>query len=244
MARQSTRVPVPVLLTRPLVQSETFALALQQRFGAAVRPVIAPLMDVAHLRPALPEGPFAGVIFTSANGVAAAAALGTLPGLAWCVGDRTASAAQAAGFRARSAGGNAEALVGAIQADPPVGRLLHLRGEESQGQIAETLNAAGIETLALTVYRQLALPMPAAGLKVLAAAGPVIVPLFSPESGRRLAAAMAGPARADLWLVAMSLGVERAAAGLGRRGLYVAQRPDAEAMLEAVGMALGDTAAP
>lgn len=244
MARQSTSDPVPVLLTRPKAQSQAFARALEDRFGPQVRPVIAPLMEVEPLAPPLPDGPFAGVIFTSANAVAAAGALEPLPRLAWCVGDRTAQAAQSAGFVARSAGGDAGALVAAILADPPAGRLLHLRGEETRGGVAERLAAAGVETLSLTVYRQAAQQMPEAGRALLAAPGPVVVPLFSPESARRLGAELTAPAKATLRLVAMSAAVAEAAQGIDQGGLWVAGRPDAAAMLEAVGLALVGPAAP
>jgi uroporphyrinogen-III synthase len=243
MARQSTSDPVPVLLTRSLAQSRTFAAAMMARFGERVRPVIAPLLEVEYLRPDLPDGPFAAVIFTSANGVAATEGPGRLPPLAWCVGDRTAEAARAAGFRARSAGGDADALVAALSADPPGGRLLHLRGEDTRGAVAERLTAAGVPTEALILYRQVARPMSAAGRAALAAAGPMIVPVFSPESARRLVAEISVPPRATLRLVAMSRAVADAAEGLGA-ALWVARQPDAEAMLEAVGKALVGSAPP
>jgi uroporphyrinogen-III synthase len=244
MARQSTRVPVPVLLTRPLAQSEDFARALVERFGQAVQPVIAPLMEVEPLRPAVPGGPYAGVIFTSANAVAAVQGLGDLPALAWCVGGRTAQVARAAGFDARSSEGDAARLVAAIQADPPPGPLLHLRGEETRGDVTERLVLAGIKAHALTVYRQVAQPMPAAGHAVLTASGPVIVPLFSPESGRRLVAEMPTAVLVDIYLVVMSTAVEQAVTRLEHAALWVARKPDARAMLDAVGLALEKATAP
>lgn len=244
MARQSTSDPVPVLLTRPRAQSLAFARALSARFGAGVQPVIAPLMEVEALAPPLPEGPFAGVIFTSANAVAAVAGLTALPRLAWCVGDRTAEAARAAGFAARSAGGDAGALVAAIRADPPGGKLLHLRGAETRGAVADQLVSAGLETVSLVVYRQQAQPMPEEGRAVLAAVGPVIVPLFSPESARRLVAELTPPPQAELRLVAMSAAVAQSAAPLGWAWQGLAARPDAGAMLDAVGLALTAPAAP
>lgn len=244
MARQSTSDPVPVLLTRPKAQSQAFARALEERFGPGARPVIAPLMEVEPLAPPLPDGPFAGVIFTSANAVAAAGALGPLPRLAWCVGDKTAQAARSAGFAARSAGGDAEALVAAILADPPAGRLLHLRGQETRGEVAERLVSAGIETLSLTVYRQVAQPLSDAGGAILATPGPVVVPLFSPESARRLVAELTAPPAAALRLVAMSAAVAEVVKGIDHAGLWVAGRPDAAAMLDAVGLALVGAAAP
>lgn len=245
MARQSTDAGVPVLLTRPEAQSRAFAEALIATFGARVRTVVAPLMRVELLSPPLPQGPFEAVIFTSANGVQAAHRLRPLlPDLAWCVGDKTAQAAQAAGFRARSAGGDAEALLAAVRTERPAGRLLHLRGEETRGDVQERLLSAGIETESIVVYRQAAQPLTEAGAAVLAQPGPVIVPLFSPQSARRLVNALTFPPRADLRLVVISEAVARAAEKLPRAGLWVAARPDAAAMLQALAAALDTPAAP
>ena len=238
MARQSTDAAVPVLLTRPESEAQHFAEALIRRFGAKVRPVIAPLMAVEFLTPVLPRGPFAAVVFTSSAGVEGAMRLtADLPRLAWCVGAKTAARAEAAGFHARSADGDAEALIAAILADPPRGRLLHLRGEATQGAVAERLTAAGTATEAAVVYRQTPQPLPPQARGLLRLEGPVIVPLFSPRSAALFADA-AGDARADLHLVAMSAAVAVAARDLPPASLTLAARPDAGAMLDAIAAAL------
>jgi uroporphyrinogen-III synthase len=235
MGKQSApAVPVPVLLTRPAAEGQAFAEALIRRFGDRVRPVVAPLMAATDLDPPLPQGPFAGVIFTSAAGVEAAASRRTdLPRLAWCVGQKTAARAAAAGFEARSADSDATALVSAILADPPPGRLLHLRGEDSRGDLAERLVSAGIETESLVIYRQKAQPLPAEGASVLATDGPVILPLFSPRSATLFHAAMPTGTRAMLWLVVMSAAVAEAARPIPHRALIIATQPNAGAMLQA-----------
>ncbi len=233
MARQSTRTAIPVLLTRPAAQSRSFAAALEARLGALVRPVIAPLMAPVFLPPDLPDGPFAAVIFTSATAVKAVAGL-DLPKRAWCVGGQTAARASAAGFQAVSAEGDAAALVAAVLADPPDGRLLHLRGEEVRGDVAERLNSAGIETVSAVVYRQEPQALSPEAAELLSADGGVIVPLFSPRSAVLMRQALPAGVRATLWLVAMSDAVAEAAEGLPHEALVVARRPDAEAMLDAV----------
>jgi uroporphyrinogen-III synthase len=246
MAIQSSAVPtpVPVLVTRSEAEAQAFAAALTHRFGVAVRPVLAPLMAVQPLSPPLPEGPFAGVIFTSANAVAVAVGLRPrLPGLAWCVGDRTAARARAEGFQARSAKGDADALVRSILADPPSGRLLHLHGAETRGEVAARLTSAGVETAALAVYRQIAQPLSGEGRALLRSAGAVIVPLFSPQSAARFAAEAASAAAA-LHLVAMSAAVAEAARWVPHRSLRLAACPEAGAMLDAVAGALADASAP
>lgn len=243
MARQSSASParadpVPVLLTRPESESEGFAAALVRRFAGRVRPVIAPLMAVEYLTPAIPPGRFAGVVFTSAFGVEGARRLAAdWPRLAWCVGARTAARACGAGFQSRSADGDADALVAAILADPPEGRLLHLRGEDTRGEVSERLTAAGVETESVVVYRQAARPLTAEARRILMAEGPVIVPLFSPRSAGLFATEAQG-ARADLHLVAMSRAVADAVQAVPHRSLTLAWRPEAEAMLERVAAAL------
>lgn len=237
MARQSTRTAIPVLLTRPEAASRAFAAALEARFGGKVRPVIAPLMAPVFLMPAMPEGPFAAVIFTSATGVAAVESW-DLPKRAYCVGAQTAARARAAGFDAVSADGDAEALVAAVLANPPTGRLLHLRGEEARGDVAERLTAAGVETVAMTVYRQEPQALTDQALEVLGSGAAVIVPLFSPRTAALFRAAVPERLQARLRLVAMSAAVADALQGMAHEALEVARRPDADAMLEAVGRLL------
>lgn len=237
MAKQSTPTVIPVLLTRPEEASRAFASALDARFGGRVRPVISPLMAPVFLSPDLPEGPFAAVIFTSATGVAAAMGL-ELPKRAYCVGAQTTAQARLAGFDALSADGNAEALVAAVLAKPPHGQLLHLRGEEARGEVAERLTGAGVKTASVVVYRQEPQFLTDQALGLLGTEGTVIVPLFSPRTAALFQAAVPQALRASLRLAAMSAAVADAAHALPHEALEIARRPDADAMLEAVGRLL------
>ena len=238
MARQSkqgwaTQDPaIPVLLTRPEAQSRAFAAALKARFGDRLWPVITPLMAPVFLTPALPPGPFAAVIFTSATGVEAATGL-DLPLRAFCVGAQTAARARKAGFQAVSADGDAASLVAAILADPPPGRMLHLRGEDVRGDVVKLLVSAGLDTVSAVVYRQDQQPLTNEARAILAAAGPVIVPVFSPRTGAILLQALPEDMRATLRLAAMSQAVAEAVEGVAGT-VAIARRPDADAMLDAV----------
>lgn len=237
MARQSDPVAIPVLVTRPEPDGAEFAAVLQRLYPGRLRPVVAPLMAVRPLTPPLPPGAFVGVILTSAAAVPALAPLRAgLPDLAWCVGDKTAERARAAGFRAISAGGDADALVTVIRRAGVTGRLLHLRGEDTRGNVAERLNSAGIETESLVVYRQDPVPLSAEALDLLRRPGVVIVPLFSPRTARLFADALPQDRRADLRLVCMSPAVAEAAP---KGMVLVADSPDAAAMARAVGRASG-----
>lgn len=230
MAAQSR--PPRFLLTRPAVQGARFSASLRQRFPSAVV-VESPLIAPRYLSPPQPPGPFSAVIFTSETGVEAARRLGPpLAGAAFCVGDRTAEAARAAGYRALSGGGDADDLLAAILAAAPAGRLVHLHGQETRGNLAERLNSAGSETVSLTIYTQDPQPLNAAARALLESGGPVLVPLFSPRTAALFSAAAAG-ARADLHLAALSPAVAEAVC-LTAASLVVVPRPDAAEMLDAL----------
>ncbi len=245
MVKQSTATATPVLLTRPEEQSLAFAAALNVRFGDRLRCIVAPLMAPRFLSPQVPEGHFDAVILTSSSAVDAARKLGVpLPTRAFCVGTRTADAARAAGFVATSADGDAGDLVAAILSDPPKGRLLHLRGHDSTGDVAERLTAHGITTIPIIIYRQDPQPLTAEATGLLQNAAPVILPIFSPRSAVLLAAALPTTTRAHLHLAAISGSVAKAAAGMPHAALVIARQPDADSMLDAVGTLLADLPPP
>lgn len=226
MAPQSRALPV--LLTRPEAQGDRFAAMLRERFGDAVEILSSPLLAPVFLTPDLPKGDHAAVILTSETGVQAARRLlsrHALPELALCVGDRTAQAARAAGFRARSASGDADALLAMILADPPHGPLLHLHGRETRGDLAARLAAAGCRVDAVTVYAQEPQPLSAQARALLDGDGPVVAPLFSPRTAQLFAAT--APHRAALWVAALSPAVAAALGDLPVARLVVAPRPDA-----------------
>jgi len=226
-----------ILLTRPLAQSMRFAATMKARF-AGLRIVISPLLAPAFLAPALPGGVDA-LIFTSETGVEAfrrlSAGRSCAGARAWCVGDRTAAAARAVGLVARSAAGDATALVAAIRDAGEAGPLLHLRGAETRGNIAESLISAGLETLEAVVYAQVPQPLSSEALRLLHDAAPIILPLFSPRTAALFvsAAGTRAPA-APLWVAAMSGSVVDALAPLLPQHIIMAERPDALAMADVV----------
>lgn len=196
--------------------------------------VIAPVVEIRGLPGAPGLDGFAGTIFTSENGVAALGGEGR-GRRAWCVGERTAAAAREAGFDAVAAGGDAGALVAAVIASGERGPFLHARGRETRGEVAERLRAAGIDCEETVVYEQVSLPLSPEAQALLKRDAPVLVPLFSPMSATRLAAALAGIAlRAPLLVAAMSPAVAEAWTGPAPLRLAVARKPDAPAMLDAL----------
>ena len=222
---------LPVILTRPAAQGDRFAADLRARFGHQVAPILSPLLAPVFLPVELPAGPFRAILLTSETGAQAAARLSGLPRLAWCVGDRTAAAARALGFDARSAAGDADALVAAVLASGDAGPFLHLRGRDSRGDVAARLTAAGMPTRDLVVYVQEPQPLNDQALAYLAGAEPVIVPLFSPRTAQLFAATAP---KAPLYIAALSPTVAQALGQLPRQMLSVADRPDAAALLQAL----------
>jgi uroporphyrinogen-III synthase len=214
-----------LLLTRPLAQSRAFAARFDR-----LDCVISPLLQIVPILPDLTAREYAGLIFTSVNGVLAAAELLQLTGRkAWCVGTRTAGAARAAGMEAQSAAGAAEDLVALIRAQA-AGPLLHLRGEHSQGDVAAQLSSAGLETDEAIIYQQKALLLTAAARATLAGQRKVILPIFSARTARILSERV-GTIHAPVQVIAISDTVARAWA---RPGVIVAATPDAGAVERAI----------
>ena len=222
-----------VLLTRPAAQSASFAQSLQARVEG-LRVVVSPLMVTVFHTVTLPKEPLQGVILTSQTGAEAAGRLRTqLPDLAYCVGDRTAQVAREAGFRVQSAQGDAEALLALILREKPQA-LIHLRGREARGDLAQRLSAAGVFTQERVVYAQDAQPLSDDAVAVLSGKAPVLVPLFSPRSAEILGAAWQGlTTHAPLVVVAISQAVAEAAAFCPTKPVLSAH-PDAPSMLDAV----------
>ena len=236
MAKQSAAAAAThVLITRPRAEGEAFAAALALRFGAQVCPVVAPLIAPRFLTPTIPARDYAAVVFTSAQAIEGARRLGVpLPQLAWCVGRKTAEIATAAGFRAKSADGDAGALAKAILARRPDGRILYLRGVDTRGNLLELLDSSGVHTDVAIVYTQDPQPLTEEALALLCSPVPLLVPLFSPRTATLFRAALPPGTQAKLRIAAMSPAVAEALGDLPRAALAVALRPDAPAMLDAV----------
>jgi uroporphyrinogen-III synthase len=223
-----------VLLTRPRAQSAGFAVQVRARLPG-VRVVVAPLMEIVPTGSAPELGPRDAAIFTSANAVAAAGA--GHGRLAFCVGTRTAAAAEAAGFAATVAGPTAEALVAELARLRPEGRLVHLHGVHTRGDVAARLAAAGLTVEARSVYDQINVP-PGPDFAEALAAPRLVAPLFSPRSAHLFAKAArrAGVSRTSepLRLVALSPAVRDALPPDWRAGVTVTASPDASAILDEI----------
>jgi uroporphyrinogen-III synthase len=234
---------VPVVLTRPAVQSARFAKDLRDQLGGKITLVESPLLAPTFLQPVLGAGPWKAVIFTSETAVTATGLLGSaansLPRKAYCVGDRTAEAARKAGFIPLSAKGNSDALCAYIMAGNETGPLLHLCGQELFGGLAQRLCLAGINTQEAVTYSEIPQLLTPTAQAILGGDRPVILPVFSPRTAAILISQLAAlPSLAPLLVVTISATVAAAIQGLNPQQVFVADRPDASSMLAAIDRAL------
>jgi uroporphyrinogen-III synthase len=158
---------VRLLVTRPEPDCERTAALLRERGHDVLRQALLRIEPVADAD--LGDGPWAAVLFTSANAVRAIAGhrrFGAVAGLpAYAVGRRTQTAAGAAGFApVMSADGDVNALVELVlsgqhgaQSDlntPSAGLpLLYCAGEDRAGDLAGALQARGMRVETAGVYR-------------------------------------------------------------------------------------------
>lgn len=159
--------PLRVWITRAEPGAARTAARLRD---IGLEPIVAPLLVVEPLTPALPDlTTFTALAFTSPNGVAAFAALTprrTHP--VFAVGDATAHAASAAGFPdVRSAEGDLTALARLIAESLSDAAVLIPQAETPAGDMAAALTRAGARRVVahpLPIYRTnpTAQPAPAA----------------------------------------------------------------------------------
>lgn len=223
-----------LLLTRPRPQAERFAAECQRALGREAGVVISPVLSIRYRDVAVDLKGVAGVVVTSGNGVRALAAQADVTGqFAYCVGDRTAEAAESLGMSAISAGGAAGDLAGLIRRAHPAGPLLYVHGEEVRGNLIESLEADGIPLQSLVLYDQMPTDLGDDAQAVLRGPAPVLLPLFSPRSAKLVGQA-ARSATARLAIVALGPAVAGAWSGPEPIDVAVASRPNASSMLDAI----------
>jgi uroporphyrinogen-III synthase len=142
-----------VLVTRPEPGASATAERLM-RMG--FKAVVASVMRIEGTGGGIPDGPFDGIVVTSANALGGltdiSEAMKSLP--VFCVGERTADAARRAGFhRAESAGGDARhlltVLVGRFQSGT---RVLYLAGSVRKPDVEDELGRHGIHCETVETY--------------------------------------------------------------------------------------------
>ena len=198
-----------LLLTRPKAQSHEFLSVCEDLAGRALPALVSPILQIKNVD-ALPDlDPYATLIFTSANGVAACAdAIGGRHVVT--VGAKTCELANQAGADAKSLGEDVDVFL--AQAGGFKGPALFCRGTHTRGDLASRLNAQGIKTEEAVVYDQIAQPLGAEALALLQSDARVVAPVFSPRSARLLCDTEIS---ARLTVIAMSSAVADAWTGPG-----------------------------
>lgn len=216
-----------LILTRPAGQSESFAAEIAALWDRPLRIIQSPLLEILFLPTKLTQPD--AVIFTSANGVAAAKAMALPQGLrAWCVGAKTGQIAQEAGFDPVVGPGDADGLVSDVIAANPLGSLAHIRGRYARGDVAARLNAAGLRCADVVAYDQRPLPLTHEAQEALLGGEPVVFPVFSPRTATILN--QQGPFAAPVVVVAISDAVKKAVEPALFAAVWVAKTPDRAAM--------------
>jgi uroporphyrinogen-III synthase len=225
-----------VLLTRPLDDSRAVAEILEaEEINALIWPLTRIVPTVMEL-----ELPFrtGGLLFTSANGVQALAALverRDLPAL--CVGKATAGAARKAGFRdCFSANGDARALA-ELARRSGLNDFFHPRGHDAAGDLKGWLAETGQRVTEAVLYRAQETGPPPAPVEAALNRGKIdLVTIWSRRGAAILARHLArvGAALQDTDLLAISPAAAEPLAESGLRRILVAEAPDGAAMLTAI----------
>jgi uroporphyrinogen-III synthase len=225
-----------VLLTRPLEDSRALAETLE---AEAIDPLIWPLTRIVPTVTAL-KLPFTtgGLLFTSANGVRALAALTSrrdLPAL--CVGGATAETARKAGFGdCFSADGDARALA-ELARRSGIGEFFHPRGRDAAGDLKGWLAETGQRVTEAVLYQAEETGAAPAPVAAALARGTIdLVTVWSPRASAILARhlANAGATLDNTGLLAISPAAAGPLEASRFRRILVAEAPNAAAMLAAI----------
>lgn len=173
------------LITRPKADAVALEHALHDRGidtlaepMLTIEPVPGAAIDLAGAQ---------ALLFTSSNGVRAFAALSDRRDIpAFAVGDATARTCRELGFaEVRSAGGDVDDLAALARRGcrPDGGRLVHVAGSVSVGDLGGALRAAGFDVTRAAVYRARPAAAPSAALRQALGDGSIdFVLFFSPRT--------------------------------------------------------------
>jgi uroporphyrinogen-III synthase len=236
---------VRLLVTRPQPEGERTAALLRAR-GHQV--LTLPMLRVEAIADAdLGSGPWAAVLFTSANAVRAIAAhrrfgeIARLP--AYAVGAHTQAEAVAAGFApVRSADGDVGDLARVVVAELPAAGppLLYLAGSARAGDLAGALQSRGLRVATAIVYRTVMTSDLTPRVRAALAAGRIDAVLH--YSARTAAAFMTAATAAGVGdcvirirHLCLSSQVAAPLRAAGARSVEVANEPNENALLACLG---------
>ncbi|MGO4914642.1 uroporphyrinogen-III synthase [Pseudogemmobacter sp. W21_MBD1_M6] len=229
-----------LIMTRPRKQAERFVQECLDQTGPVFDVLVSPLIEIEMLNPNAAIWAAETLIFTSENGVQSVLGQADVTGrTAFCVGDRTASAARDAGMNAMSAGGSVKDLAALIAEHAPRQPMVHICGEHTRGNIAQTLVELGFDVRSVVAYRQVEVMLTSEARNAIQGERVVVLPLFSPRTAR-LFFEQVGIARAPTHVVAMSSAVAFEVDLNAVLRCVVAELPTSGAMIKAIAGVMRD----
>jgi uroporphyrinogen-III synthase len=214
-----------LLLTRPRESAQRFLSRLDQGVLANARVVTSPLIEIVPTGAPTSLAGHSGAIFTSAH--APPLVLQGEGKSAFCVGQRTARAAQAQGWNVKCIAETAEDLIPMMSGVR--GPLVHFAGTHRRGEISERLTDAGVETDVKVVYDQPAQKLSDVALHLLQTDAPIVVPFFSPRSAEIFV--RQAQAVENIYIIAMSSAVAEKFDTFLPKDLKISPTPTREDML-------------
>ena len=143
-----------VLVTRPLKEAQATALRLA---ALGFAPVLSPVLEIAPIPARLPENRYDAVLVTSANAFITPVE-GSVPIAFHAVGERTAQAAQQAGWPAPlTVAVSAQDLIGQLATQyPRPSRFVYLAGHDRKSDLETGLRARGHQVEIIVSYHAIA----------------------------------------------------------------------------------------
>lgn len=218
-----------VAITRAEPEASRTAARVRARGAEAI---VAPLLRIVPCGYDTNTEGAQAIVFTSTNGVRAFPDVrGARDRPVLTVGDATAEAARAAGFRdVRSADGDVEALAELAKRtlDPAKGKLIHIAGDHVAGDLGGALRAAGF-----SVERRLAYASVAVTALPEALTQPLDIVLFHSARAAETFVGLGAPNAAQLTAGCLSEAVAQAAAKTAWKRIVTAPRPREDDLLAA-----------
>ena len=218
-----------LIITRPEPDAEQFAKQARVALSSKVEVICAPLLEIEPLPYVIHFSHDEQVIFTSRNAVRFAP--NGAGRVAFCVGQRTAQLALAAGYRAVSADGNASDLITLLAAQSS-GPLVHVRGQQTTLSFSDALLTQGLSVRDIVAYRQVAKELPADIVFKILRDQNTILTVFSANAAEILSKELVGNTGPST-LVAISSTAAAPLAGFFAKTV-VASTTDAAGLLAAV----------
>ncbi len=222
-----------IILTRPWQSSIRLRQDLAGMLSGRVDILLSPLLKTVRLETDIDLTRFSAAVFSSANGLKALTGNRPARGAAaYCVGDQTAAAAAAEGYRAISANGSASDLAELIAARWNGEKTVYICGKSTAFDLPAHLSKRGVPIDVAVIYDQTRMRLNSDAIDA-ATGGSCLFPVYSARTGRILVdEARSIPDNCHV-LACMSEKIVQEVLPLGWKTV-VASRPDGESMMDLV----------